>query len=198
MADFKKAQALTSEIEGGYANDPDDLGGETYRGVARKSWPNWPGWSIIDKVKAETPKELLSNKYLTARLSQDAGLQIMVESFYKTNFWDKARLDEIESQDIANEVYDSGVNFGPGKVVRWLQEAYNLSTTGADIAVDGLVGSKPVSQTISAVNAHPDVKLLYKTLNVIQGAAYIEAIRNKASQGKYFRGWFKRVTFLPA
>ncbi|RYD50653.1 MAG: hypothetical protein EOP52_13405, partial [Sphingobacteriales bacterium] len=35
MADFLTAYKRTAVAEGGYANDPDDLGGETYKGIAR-------------------------------------------------------------------------------------------------------------------------------------------------------------------
>ena len=35
MAEFETAYYLTNKIEGGYANDQDDKGGETYRGIAR-------------------------------------------------------------------------------------------------------------------------------------------------------------------
>ena len=34
--------------EGGYVFDPDDSGGETYKGVARKFHSKWEGWSKID------------------------------------------------------------------------------------------------------------------------------------------------------
>ena len=40
MANFSDAYALTSAHEGGYVNDPVDRGGETYRGIARRYFPN--------------------------------------------------------------------------------------------------------------------------------------------------------------
>jgi lysozyme family protein len=35
MAEFKTAFEVTMKAEGGYVNDPDDPGGETYKGSAR-------------------------------------------------------------------------------------------------------------------------------------------------------------------
>ena len=51
MADFEKAFINTMGYEGGYVYDPDDAGGETYKGISRRYHPSWPGWRIIDKVK---------------------------------------------------------------------------------------------------------------------------------------------------
>ncbi|MFM7564688.1 MAG: glycosyl hydrolase 108 family protein, partial [Planctomycetota bacterium] len=39
MADFAIAFDETMINEGGYVDDPDDRGGETYRGVARRFHP---------------------------------------------------------------------------------------------------------------------------------------------------------------
>ena len=41
----------TMGIEGGYVDDPDDRGGETYKGISRKNHPAWEGWEIIDSMK---------------------------------------------------------------------------------------------------------------------------------------------------
>ena len=43
MANFDEAFALTMKSEGGYANNPNDTGGETYKGVSRKNHPKWNG-----------------------------------------------------------------------------------------------------------------------------------------------------------
>ena len=51
MASFKEAWEETSAVEGGYVDDDDDRGGETYRGVARNFHPDWPGWDRIDAAK---------------------------------------------------------------------------------------------------------------------------------------------------
>jgi lysozyme family protein len=54
VAIFRISYDLTNQIEGGYVNDPDDKGGETYRGIARKKHPSWRGWYKVDDVKKQT------------------------------------------------------------------------------------------------------------------------------------------------
>ena len=51
MAQFEPAFEKTMKFEGGYANNPADRGGETYRGIARKIWPGWNGWPLVDAAK---------------------------------------------------------------------------------------------------------------------------------------------------
>ena len=47
MAEFKKAYDKTMGHEGGYVHDPDDAGGETYKGISRRYHPGWEGWKVV-------------------------------------------------------------------------------------------------------------------------------------------------------
>jgi len=51
MAEFNIALQKTLAHEGGYSNDPNDMGGETYKGISRASHSVWKGWAIVDKYK---------------------------------------------------------------------------------------------------------------------------------------------------
>ena len=56
--------------EGGYVNDPDDAGGETYLGISRKHNPKWDGWKKIDSFKyISNSSTLLFNNCLAFNLS---------------------------------------------------------------------------------------------------------------------------------
>ena len=44
MADFFIANPYVLQNEGGYAS----IDGDTYRGIARRFFPGWPGWAVID------------------------------------------------------------------------------------------------------------------------------------------------------
>ena len=106
MADFKKAFENTSSHEGGWVNDPDDSGGETYKGIARNIWPKWEGWEIVDEFK------IYKNSLGT--METHAVLQKMVYDFYFVNFWKPIEGYNIQNQQIAETIYDFGVNAGPG------------------------------------------------------------------------------------
>lgn len=190
MADFNIAYKITSINEGGYANVSGDAGGETYKGIARNYHPTWKGWATIDSVKAKYPS--ITRKELNTRLADIPELQVLVKDFFKVKFWDINWLDKFNSQDIANEVYDTGVNFGPQRSLKMLQEAINFTRTDVTLDVDGAIGNN----TLNATNSHTDTKLLFKGLNILQGEAYIEAWRRNSVQEKFIKGWFTRVAFL--
>lgn len=102
MAKFNIAFQKMLSYEGGYVNDPDDRGGETYKGIARASHGNWPGWRIIDKYKA--------NPDFPSLLAKDIDLQQDVDQFYWTNFWVPLNADRIQNQSMAEAIFDFGVN----------------------------------------------------------------------------------------
>jgi lysozyme family protein len=104
MANFTEAFDLTSAHEGGYVDDPTDRGGETYRGISRVHHPSWSGWSKIDVYKGE--------RGFPAMLDTDRSLQNSVKSFYKRKYWDRFLGDQVPDQQVANELYDTGVNMG--------------------------------------------------------------------------------------
>lgn len=187
MANFYTAYKITMAHEGGYANDPVDRGGETWKGVARNFWPKWEGWIIVDQVKASKPTNL--NQALSAR----GDLQKLVEVFYKSNFWDVNRLDDVVNQNIANEMFDIGVNMGVGTAAKFLQEALNLcnrnQVTYPDLLVDGQIG--PV--TLGVLNNKANVVTVFNTLNLLKGERYINIMRKSPDQEKFWNGWVSRI-----
>ncbi|HXS59002.1 MAG TPA: glycosyl hydrolase 108 family protein [Hanamia sp.] len=118
MADFKIAYQGTSVNEGGYANDPDDHGGETWKGISRNNETNWIGWHIVDMYKKlpNFPKNLYAS----------SELEKAVQDIYKSNYWNLIRGDEINFQDCANDLYDSAVNVGVGTAIILAKRAAGL------------------------------------------------------------------------
>lgn len=74
---FKLAYAATMKNEGGYANNPHDRGGETWRGIARNFWGSWPGWKTVDEIKSQKPTSL------NLALQKSEALDDLVLKFYK-------------------------------------------------------------------------------------------------------------------
>lgn len=122
MADYNIGIPKTLKNEGGYVNDPKDSGGETYKGIARKKNSSWDGWVIVDSMRSQPnfPKNLITNKDLNAKINL----------FYKKNYWDVIRCDEIKSQEVAESLFDSGVNMGPVTAIHLIQRVLKYEETG--------------------------------------------------------------------
>ena len=189
MAKFKEAFDITLGHEGGYTDDPVDVGGETYCGISRRYNPGWEGWSFIDQKKT-------TNGPIKNGARFDA-INPSVESFYKEKYWDPFLGDEIADQPIANELFDTGVNMGISRAIKFLQVALNCLNRNQSLFDDLVEDGKMGRRTLAALDTIPQERdLIYKLMNVLQGMHYIEYMRQSPTQEKYARGWFKRVTFL--
>ena len=51
-----------------------------------------------------------------------------IHNLYKTKYWDKLMLDDVRSQNIANQIFDDGVNRGVNATVKLLSKLYGCST----------------------------------------------------------------------
>lgn len=184
---FDKAFSKTMAHEGGYVNDPDDRGGETYRGVSRRFNPDWRGWPIVDaqKSKSSFPRSLKGN----------GELRVLVKSFYKVNYFDPFKGDDMP-EELAIEMFDTAVNMGVDRGVEFLQEALNyLNRDGKlypDMKVDGSYGSKTHASFHKYLKSD-SAELLLKFLNVLQARQYMEILKRDSTQEKFIRGWFNRV-----
>jgi lysozyme family protein len=173
MAQFKIAFQKMLIHEGCYSNDPIDLGGETYKGIARNAHPNWSGWEIIDKYRKSSG--------FPAALDKDTDLQIMIEQFYQTNFWSPLNADYIQNQTNADSIFDFAVNAGVKTSVRLVQ-----TIVGTEI--DGIIGKQTLEKlnTINPVNFQTAF-----TLSKIK--YYISIIKKRPANKKFLYGWITRA-----
>lgn len=125
MANFDKEFDELILVEGGYVNDKDDAGGETYLGISRKNNPKWIGWEVIDDIKKK-----YGTKGITSRLKKDKALTNSAKFLYKQNYWDIFELDDIPSQKIAHEMFDTAVNCGPKTAINIAQQICTMTVTG--------------------------------------------------------------------
>ena len=184
MANYEPAYRAVMSAEGGYSNRAVDRGGETYCGISRKYYPHWVGWGIVDQYP-------LPNKH---GIDKDPKLPALVQSFYKSEYWDKFQGDKIRSQTIAEELFDTGVNMGLGAAVKFLQRALNvLNRRGKlypDLEIDGGMGPT----TLSSLNTMQEERLLFKIMNILQGSHYVDIMLDDETQEDNARGWFNRVS----
>lgn len=174
MADFHIAVKPTIKSEGGYANDPDDTGGETYKGVSRKYNPKWPGWAIIDGLKGE--------EYFEASLNNSVPLHKEVLALYRVKYWGRIRGDDIYDQDIADSIFDFSVNAGPKKSAKLAQ-----GTVGA--FKDGIIG--PI--TLKKINAY-DKRGFLAEFAMAKVEFYVRSRLKTEANRKFFFGWIRRTS----
>lgn len=163
MADFLPAYEAMIVDEGGYVlhSVPGDRGGQTYAGIARNRWPQWSGWAVVD-AGAEPHADL-------------------VRGFYRANFWNAMRLDEVQDQRVAQNLFDFGVNAGTGTAIKLAQIVVGATP-------DGRVGPK----TLAAVNAlSPELFVARYALAKL--ARYEQIVTRDRVQGKFLLGWLRRT-----
>lgn len=99
---FDRAIAMLLPLEGGYVNDPDDPGGETNFGIAKRYHPD------VD-VKHLTREQAIA--------------------IYRSEYWDRIGGDFLPGP-LALMVFDAAVNQDAGAAVLMMQEALGVPADG--------------------------------------------------------------------
>ena len=110
MKTFKEIIEKVLEHEGGYVNDPKDLGGETKYGITKRFYPD------------------LDIKNLTIEQATE---------IYKKDYWDRNKVESLP-QNLWHIYFDMCVNMGKRTAVKVLQRA--AVNKGKNIDVDGGLG----------------------------------------------------------
>ena len=164
-------------VEGRYAFNVNDTGGETMWGVtARVARANGYTGAMISMTK-ETAAEIYMREYFIA-----PGL-------------DKVFLI---SPSIAEELFDTGVNLGVGVASKFLQRCLNVlnKSHGAalypELVPDGGLGDKSISALINFLRSRGSQGevVLLRMLNALQGNRYIEITENRVQNEEFIYGWF--------
>lgn len=189
---FEEAFKITMAHEGGYIDDPDDAGSETYMGISRRYNPQWLGWDLID-----ANKKIIG---FPQNLNIVTLLKKHVKKFYKENYWNTWQGDKFPDQDLANEMFDTCVNLGVMRTCMFLQKALNVLNRGqalyTNLVVDGKVGMKTLFAlgVLKSKGGNREMKYVIKIINILQGMHYIKYMQKSPVQEKYARGWLNRVT----
>ena len=164
MSSFESALKKTLRWEGGYVNDPEDRGGETYCGISRKSHPTWEGWDILDKAGSDPQAPIRMHR--------------SVEDFYKDNYWDKICGSQIFSGQVASALFDFAVNSGVATASKIIQRIVGVEA-------DGVIGK----HTIGAIN-NSSVNLTNTLCE--KRLEFLKSINPQYAK-KYIKGWTNRV-----
>lgn len=191
---FSDALAVVLKHEGGYAFDPDDRGGETFRGISRVSWPGWAGWEGIDRVKAAGHT---TRGAIDAWFKGDVKMDFHVASFYRRQFWEPCASLGAPGR-VTAKLFNAAVNVGLGKASKLAQEVLNDlgGDLGIDLKVDGFAGAK-TKEAARLFFSWPDTEDAFLTLYVEKQLNHYERLAQKPGQEKFLSGWTKRAKWLP-
>jgi lysozyme family protein len=178
------------EFEGGYANNPNDHGGETFRGISRVAWPNWPGWRLIDRAKAEG---FTWAAEINSRFAGHTLMEEMVADLYHQNFWcPLAGLAGRGLDRLQVKLFDTGVNVGLGRAVKFLQRIIRDVKPELGLLVDGVLGPR----TRAALDGMDEGALL-TSLCREQEEHYRGIVKRDPSQAQFLDGWLRRAAWVP-
>jgi lysozyme family protein len=155
MADYKQSFEVLDSWEGGYSLNHLDPGGETYCGISRRNWPNWTGWSVIDRIKNERSTLIPVNNRGIKWNEKFPELDSQVSGFYLSAFWMKQSFSSLDNQDICDKIFQHYVNMGV-RAIKLVQqstndELYSRTATSDFLVVDGQMGQKTVDR-INSIN----------------------------------------------
>ena len=167
MVNVYKLAPWILKWEGGFVNDPADLGGATNMGVTIGAWKSCgydkDGDGDID----------VDDLHLLTR-------EDVVNRVLKPHYWDRWKADDIKSQSVANILVDwiwaSGVH------------GIKIPQDLVGVIPDGIVGPK----TLAAVNAR-NPRELFDMIKIARFDFIEDICRKRPANNKFKRGWMNRI-----
>lgn len=160
--------------EGGYSNHPADRGGAT-------------NWGITEAVAR-------AHGYHgdMRRLPRERAAEI-----YRRIYWLRPGFDRVarHAPRVAAELFDTGVNMGPGVAAGFLQRALNALNRGAadfpDLAVDRRIGPRTLDALAAflARRGPAGEDVLLKAVEALQGERYLRLAEQRPANEAFLYGW---------
>ncbi|WP_072532343.1 glycoside hydrolase family 108 protein [Bacteroides ilei] len=166
MADINVLVPLILKWEGGFVNDPDDLGGATNMGVTLATYRQY---RKSRKLPAPTVDDLKN-------LSREEWTDIL-----KTYYWDRWQADRIRDQSVANILVDWV----------WASGVYGIRIPQQilDVTADGIVGKN----TLAALHSYSPQAELFGRIKQAR-FEYIDRIcTSRPANRKFRKGWENRI-----
>jgi len=168
MAQLEKLLPLILKWEGGYVNDPADLGGATNKGVTLAVWKRQGYDKNSDgEIDAEDLKLITTED--------------MAERILRPHYWNRWQADRIESQALANILVDWV----------WGSGRYGIAIPQAILGApaDGVVGEK----TLGRLNSYPDPEGLFEKIKQARRAYLNMICIDRPENKRFLKGWLNRL-----
>lgn len=157
IGNFKECLDLVLKSEGGFVNHPSDPGGMTNLGVTKRVWQEYTGHEADEKeMRSLTPEK--------------------VAPLYEQKYW-RPCYGEVLPRGLDFVVFSMGVNAGPGRSVKLLQQSIGC-------VPDGIIGPR-TRELISTSNTATLIAKFSETRR-----EYYRALKTFPTFGK---GWLARV-----
>jgi lysozyme family protein len=159
-----------------FTNDPIDDGGPTKIGVTQES---------LDAYHVSKGGRARNIPINAKDLEPKHARQIYQEFYY-----DRYRVGEINSDDLAEHVLDININPGPGRSARWAQEAFK-EVTGSDMSTDGIMGTRTI-KVLNKLTPEQEKKVM-NGIAARREVFYRDIVRKNPKKQKYLKGWIDRT-----
>jgi len=169
----RSVESMINDIirrEGGFVDHPADRGGPTRYGITHKTLARYLGREVTREDVQNLPRELAAE-------------------IYRRAYYLEPRIDALPPSTRAF-LFDSAVNHGPRRAVKFLQHIVNAAGFGP-LGVDGLAGPKTRQQAERAEAAMGP--WLLAALAEERRMFYRLIVERDPSQRVFFNGWMKRV-----
>lgn len=166
MADVRFLVPFIQRWEGGYVNDPDDLGGATNMGVTIAAYRHYRQSKGYVTTTVSDLKKMTNDEWL---------------DILKINYWDKWKADDIDNQSIANILVDWV----------WASGSYGIKLPQKllGVTIDGIVGPK----TLGALNNYPNEKVLFDKIKQERIDFVERIVASRPANKKFRKGWLNRI-----
>jgi lysozyme family protein len=154
--------------EGGFVNDPKDRGGATKYGITQATLSKHLG----HQASVEEVKTLSSN---------------VAKEIYLADYYHAPRF-HLLPEPLQPQMFDIGVNSGPPKAVRMLQEVCTMA--GFECTVDGILG--PTTRGVVERAYASMGNFLINALEEYREHFYNTIVENDPTQSKFLKGWLYR------
>lgn len=184
---WERAYKWIRVIEGGFFNHPNDPGGATYAGVS---------------LRAVVKLDLDADGKLDFDLDGDGDVDAAdiaalrdhperIEAFYRAEYWDKVRADEM-GWPWGMLAFDASVHHGVSAAALLVQRALG-------VAADGRVGTQTLTATRTA--SAPYVRRYFVERSWLMYRIALKQAREQsypADRSPFYRGWQRRLFDLHA
>lgn len=168
MANSSKLVPFILQWEGGFVNDPLDVGGATNKGITIGTFTEY---KRRKGLKAPTVQDLKN-------ISNEDWHEV-----FKGLYWDRWKADEIKNQAVANILVDWV----------WASGSHGIKRPQRLLGVtaDGVVGSK----TIAALN-DKDPAELFKMIKADRIKFIDEICEKRPANNRFKKGWLNRINAI--